>query len=171
MEYFDNYESVEIAGFRGKIENIEETLEAIDEIKSNCCDGCIIQLMDAKAIAGKKHIEHGIIHAINGFKRDSNIANDLGIEICLRISAQRQIINALKILGLKKGNMEICAVLINCPDYFLDELNRIFIRDDSVLKAEESILKNIYNISQEELNFMEITDILIDKTSRLIVEL
>lgn len=163
-------ENIEIAGFKAKIKNIQETLETINDLSSSCCDGCIIQLLDANGIAGKKHLLHGIIHSINAFKRRENLANDLGIEICVRLSAQRQISKALDILGLKEGEMNIAVVFINCPDYFLDELNNIFDRDDSVLNSNNA-LKKIYNISDKELNIMNIEDLLIDKTTGLIVEL
>ena len=174
LHLFENLgieDNIEIAGFKGNIENIPSILKKVDSIKSNCCDGCIIQLMNAKAIAGEKHIIHGIVHGILAFKRDENLANDLGIEICVRTSAQRQISKALDILGLKEGEMDIAAVLINCPDYFIDELSNIFTRDDSVFTPDSSVLKNIYSISDEELAIFDVEDILIDKTSALIVEL
>jgi KEOPS complex subunit Cgi121 len=174
MDLFENLgieENIEIAGFKGEIDNISAVLEKIDSIKENCCDGCIIQLMDAKAIAGKKHLIHGIVHGILAFKRNNNLANDLGIEICLRISAQRQISKALDILGLKKGKMDIAVVLINCPSYFMDELSNLFIREDSVLNPALDTLKEFYDISEEELSILHIDDILIDRTSALIVDL
>ncbi|MDR2967565.1 MAG: KEOPS complex subunit Cgi121 [Methanobacteriaceae archaeon] len=163
-------ENIEIAGYKTKIENIRETLETIKNLSDNCCEGCIIQLLDADGIAGKKHLLHGVIHSINAFKRRENLANDFGIEICLRLSAQRQISKALDILGLKKGKMNIGVVFINCPDYFVDELNNLFYRDDNVLKPNND-LKEIYDISEKELDIMSIEDILIDKTTELIVEL
>ena len=164
-------DNIEIAGFKGEIDSIPDILKKVDSIKSNCCDGCIIQLMDAKQVAGKKHLLHGIIQGILAFKRNENLANDLGIEICVRTSAQRQISKALDILGLKEGEMDIVAVLINCPDYFIDELSNIFSYDDSVFAPDSSVLKEVYNISGEELAIMKIEDILVDKTSELIVEL
>jgi len=163
-------ENIEIAGFKAKIANVQETLETINKLRSNCCDECIIQLMDANGIAGRKHLLHGIVHGINAFKRGENLANNIGIEICIRLSAQRQISKALDILGLKKGEMNIVAVFINCPDYFVDELNNIFHRDDSVLNSNNALI-DIYNISEKELDTMKIEDILIDKTTELIVEL
>ncbi|MDR0911225.1 MAG: KEOPS complex subunit Cgi121 [Methanobrevibacter sp.] len=163
--------NVEIVGFKGEITDIKKTLKEIDKIQDSCCDGCIIQLMNAKAIAGKKHLEHGIIHAINAFKRNENLAKDLSIEILLRTSAQRQISKAFDILGLKTGKMEIATVLINCPEYYIDELEKIFKREDNVLNPDKNQLKEIYPISNESLNNYNIEDILIDKTSSLIVEL
>ena len=91
-------DNVEILGFTGEIESIPKTLKQIDMIKDGCCDVGIIQLMDADAIAGKEHLQHGIVHAMNAFKRGDNLAKDLGIEILIRTSAQRQISKAFKIL-------------------------------------------------------------------------
>ncbi|MDR2874052.1 MAG: KEOPS complex subunit Cgi121 [Methanobrevibacter sp.] len=168
---FDILDDVIIAGFKGNITDINETIEIVNKIQDNCCDGTIIQLMDAKAIAGIKHVKHGIVHAFNSFQRGTNIAEDLGIEICLRTAATRQISKTLNIIGLKKGKMDICAVLISCPDYFLDELSTIFSRDNSVLKEDESILKEIYHISNKQLSIFSISNILIGKTSALILEI
>ena len=165
-----NLDNVEILGFTGEIESIPKTLEQVDKIKDSCCDVGIIQLMNADAIAGKEHLQHGIIHAMNAFKRGDNLAKDLGIEILLRTSGQRQISKAFDILGLKEGNMNIAVVMIDCPDYFVDELSDMFVRNDAVLEADESILKDLYEIPEKELKNIHITDVLIDKTTKLIVE-
>ena len=165
-----NLDNVEILGFTGEIESIPKTLEQVDKIKDSCCDVGIIQLMNADAIAGKEHLQHGIIHAMNAFKRGDNLAKDLGIEILLRTSGQRQISKAFNILGLKEGNMNIAVVMIDCPDYFVDELSDMFVRNDAVLEADESILKDLYEIPEKELKNIHITDVLIDKTTKLIVE-
>ena len=163
-----NSENIEILGFKGSIESIPKTLEEIDNIKNSCCDVGIIQLMNADAIAGEEHLMQGTIHAMNAFERDENLANDLGIEILLRTSAQRQISKAFNILGLKEGEMNIAVVMIDCPDYFIDELSTIFTRDDSVLEADQSKLMKTYDISQKELKTIHISDVLIDKTTKLI---
>ena len=165
-----NLDNVEILGFTGEIESIPKTLEQVENIRNSCCDVGIIQLMNADAIAGKEHLEQGVIHAINAFKRGENLAKDLGIEILIRTSAQRQISKAFDILGLKEGHMNIAIVLIDCPDYFIDELSCMFVRNDAVLEADESILIDLYDIPEKELKNMHITDILIDKTTRLIVD-
>ena len=143
-----NLDNVEILGFTGEIESIPKTLKQVEDIRNSCCDVGIIQLMNADAIAGKEHLQQGVIHAINAFKRGENLA----------------------ILGLKEGNMNIAVVLIDCPDYFIDELSDMFVRNDAVLEADESILLNLYDIPEKELKKMHITDILIDKTTRLLVD-
>ncbi len=173
MEYnkeLTNLDNVEILGFRGKIESVPKTLKDVEEIRNSCCDVGIIQLMNAKAIAGRKHLEQGVVQAMKSFERGENLANDLGIEILLRTSAQRQISKAFEILGLHEGEMDMAVVMIDCPDYFIDELSEHFIRDDDVLKADESILRKIYDIPEKELKNIHLTEVLIDKTTKLIVE-
>ena len=165
-----NLDNVEILGFTGTIESIPKTLEQIDNIRNSCCDVGIIQLMNADAIAGKEHLQQGTVHAIKAFERGENLAKDLGIEILIRTSAQRQISKAFNILGLKEGKMNIAVVMIDCPDYFVDELSKYFTRNDAVLESDESILIELYNIPKKELKNMHITDVLIDKTSKLIVD-
>ena len=159
-------DNLQMLGFKATIDSVGDALNQIDCIKK---DGEIIQLLNANAIASKNHIIHGVNQAILAFDRGENLAKDLSVEIVLRCSAQRQISKAFKILGLREGEMELCAVLVNCEDY-TEELESIFTRDDSVLTADEPTLKEIYKISDEELKNMSVEDILIDRISKLIVD-
>lgn len=159
-------ENLKILGFRATIDSLGDTLDQIDAIKK---DGEIIQLLNADAVASKNHIIHGVNQAFLAFDRGENLAKDLSVEIVLRCSAQRQISKAFKILGLSEGEMELCAVLINCDDY-TNDLEAIFTRDDNVLIADESKLKEIYKIGDDELDSMSIEDIIVDRITRLIVD-
>ena len=149
-------ENIKILGFTATIDSVGKTLSEIDAIKK---DGEIIQLLNADAVASKNHIIHGVNQAFLAFERGENLAKDISVEIVLRCSAQRQISKAFKILGLSEGEMNLCAVLINCDDYS-DELNSLFISDDDVLIANEEKLKEIYKISDFELENMSIEDLL-----------
>ena len=40
----------------------------------------------------------------------------------VRASAQRQISKALNILGIKEGQVNICAVAVNCNENIMDKL-------------------------------------------------
>lgn len=159
-------ENLTILGFRATIDSVEDTLNQIDNIKK---DDEIIQLLNANAIASKNHITHGVNQAILAFNRGENLAKDISVEIVLRCSAQRQISKAFKILGLSEGEMELCAVLINCESHS-DELESLFTRDDDVLIADESKLKEIYKISDIELNNLSVEDIIIDRITKLTVD-
>ncbi|MDI9624412.1 MAG: KEOPS complex subunit Cgi121 [Methanothermobacter sp.] len=152
---------IKILGFKGEIRDINETLTILED------DG-IIQLMDARAVAGKEHVLHATAHAIKAFKRGENIANDIGLEICLRTAATRQINKALEMVGLKEGPMEICAVLIDSDK--LDILSKMFKRDDSVLEPDKEYLKKLYNLTENEIELVGVTGALMERTTLLILE-
>lgn len=159
-------ENVQILGFRDSINSIGETLDLIDSIKK---EGEIIQLLNADSIASKDHIIHGVNQAFLAFERGENLAKDISVEIVLRCSAQRQISKAFKILGLKEGEMNICAVLINCDDY-TSQLSSIFTYDESVLDCDVERLCDVYKISFEEINKMPVDEIIIDRITKLAVD-
>ena len=157
--------NVQILGFKGTINSLEETLNLINSIRK---DDEIIQLFNADDIVSKNHIIHGVNQAFLAFDRGENLANDISVEVVLRCSAQRQISKAFKILGLKEGEMNLCAVRINCDDY-TDELSSIFTPDNSVLIPDDENLKKIYKISDVELDNMSIEEIIIDRITKLTV--
>ena len=158
--------NLEILGLKGEINSVGETLSKINSIKK---DSEIIQLLNADAVAGRRHIEHGVNQAFLAFERGENLANDMGVEICLRCSAQRQISKAFDLLGLKEGPMNLCAILIDCDDY-ISQLSSLFNLDDDVLKPDVNVLKEIYGISDDELEIIGVENILIDRISKLTVD-
>lgn len=161
--YMDN---VRILGFKASIDSVEETLDLIDTIKQ---DGEIIQLLNADSIASTNHVLHGVNQAFLAFDRDENLAKDISVEIVLRCSAQRQISKAFKILGLREGKMNLCAVLINCSDY-TEKLSSLFTLDDNVLIADDEKLVETYNISNQELENLSVEEIIIDRITKLTVD-
>ena len=158
--------NLRILGFKGNIASVGDTLNYINSIKK---DSEVVQLLNADAVAGRRHVEHGVNQAFLAFERGENLANDLSVEICLRCSAQRQISKAFNLLGLKEGQMNLCAILIDCDDY-TSQLSSQFTLDDSVLLPDSDKLKEIYDISGDELDIVDVEDILIDRISRLVVD-
>ena len=163
MMYMDN---IQIMGFKATINSVGETLDQIDGIKK---DGEIIQLLNADAIAGRNHIVHAVNQSFLSFKRGENLAKDISVEIVVRCSAQRQISKAFNILGLKEGEMNLCAVLIDCDDY-TDELSSLFTFDESVLVPNDEKLMQIYNIGDEETEKLSVEEIVIDRITKLTVD-
>ncbi len=160
-------ENIKILGFTATIDSVGDTLDKIDSIKQ---DGEIIQLLNADSIVSKNHIIHGVNQAILAFDRGENLAKDLSVEIVLRCSAQRQISKAFKILGLKEGNINLCAVLIDCNNDYTEELSELFTLDGSVLTPKPDQLKKVYNISDSELETMSMEEIIIDKITKFAVD-
>jgi KEOPS complex subunit Cgi121 len=163
MEY-----NIQIAGFKSNITDFGNLMSNINKISKNCT----IQLLNADGIAGHEHILHAAVHAIKAFERNENIAKDLGLEICVRASAQRQISKALSILGIREGKMNICAVAVDCSENIMEELEAVLDkRDGSILKPDEDLLKGTYNISEGEIKTAGgISNLMIEKTTLLILE-
>ncbi len=161
--YMDN---LKILGFKANIDSVGKTLDLIDSIKK---DGEIIQLLNADSIAGINHITHGVNQAFLAFNRGENLAKDISVEIVLRCSAQRQISKAFKMLGLREGEMNLCAVLINCDDY-ANKLSSIFTPDDTVLIADDNKLMEIYDIGDDEVKNVSVEDLIIDRITKLTVD-
>ena len=163
MEY-----NIQIAGFKSNITDFGNLMNEINKISKNCT----IQLLNADGIAGHEHILHATIHAIKAFERGENIAKDLGLEICVRASAQRQISKALSILGINEGEMNVCAVAVDCSENIMNELEDILDkRDDNVLKPDTDLLKDIYGISDGEIETASsISNVMVERTTLLILE-
>ena len=160
-------DDIQILGFRANIDSVGDVLGKINSIKD---DGEIIQLLNADSVVSKNHIIHGVNQAFLAFERGENLANDLSVEIVLRCSAQRQISKAFKILGLREGDMNLCAVLIDSKDY-TKELSLLFTRDDDVLIPNEDKLIETYKISDEELQNMSVEEIIVDRITKLTVDM
>lgn len=160
--------NIQIAGFKSKVTDYKHLINELP--KSD--NGCTIQLMNAEGIAGRKHVTHATIHAIKSFSRHENIANSLGLEICVRTSGQRQISQALKMLGITSGNIEVCVVAVDCDDNIMETLaNLLGERDDVVLEADEDKLKKLYNITEIEANTVgNVSRLLMERTTLLIIE-
>ncbi|MDO5848982.1 MAG: KEOPS complex subunit Cgi121 [Methanobrevibacter sp.] len=159
---------VRILGFTGVVDSVDDLLSDLDGLSGN--DDSVVQLLDADGIAGKKHVLHAVNQSILAFDRGDNFANDLGVEVCLRCSAQRQISKAFRLLGLKKGKMNLCAILINGNNKIIDYLNDKFERNDDVLLPVSSNLINIFDLMPEECNSYAYEDIVIDRISKLAVD-
>lgn len=159
-------DNIKILGFRANIDSVGDTLDRINSIKR---DGEIIQLLNADSIVSKNHIIHGVNQAFLAFERGENLAKDISVEIVLRCSAQRQISKAFNLLGLHEGEMNLCAVLINCDDYS-DELSGLFTLDETVLTPDTENLIKIYNIGEVELENMSVEEIIIDRITKLAVD-
>ena len=160
-------ENIQILGFRASIDSVGDVLDEINSIKD---DGEIIQLLNADSVVSKNHIIHGVNQAFLAFERGENLANDLSVEIVLRCSAQRQISKAFKILGLHEGDMNLCAVLIDSRDY-TKELSFLFTRDDDVLIPNVDNLVETYKISDDELQNMSVEEIIVDRITKLTVDM
>ncbi|XRP97337.1 KEOPS complex subunit Cgi121 [Methanocaldococcus sp. 16A] len=105
--------------------------------------GLKFQILNADLIATKKHV----LHAINQAKTKKPIARNFWMEILVRASGQRQINEAIKIIGAKDGN--ICLV---CEDEETFKKVHKLIGgeiDDSILEIneeKEKLIREVFDI-------------------------
>ncbi|MEJ8542708.1 KEOPS complex subunit Cgi121 [Methanothermobacter wolfeii] len=151
---------IEVAGYRGRIGSVEGILSELRKFRGT------VQLLDARAVAGRDHALHGALHAVRAFERGNNISSDTGIEVCLRIAGMRQISRALELLGIREGEMEICAILVDCETDVQEFLDSRFQRDDRVLEPDEDYLRSLYGLG-EEVKTVGVENALMERTTML----
>jgi len=122
----------------------------------------IIQLFDARKIATWKHIFIATINAIAAFKQKRNIASQLSLEILLYATAQRQIKDAINLLGVSEETKEVAILVLGETEkkvvsafkQVVDFLNGK--EEENLLEifneAKLNKLLNTFKISEEEIN-------------------
>ncbi len=120
-----------------RVDDIPSLLNSINQI-TQLSDESIIQLMDCDYICGTSHINQAMAQAFKAFNERQNFANDRGLEICVRASAQKQISEALKLLGIKKeGNITV--LYINATNEQIKKTEELLsTRNDSLIEEYDS---------------------------------
>jgi len=155
LEGFNQY--LIVAGFKDvKIDNADEFFRGIREKTRNAC----VQFFDATLIAGREHLRFAALNSLNAFKSKLNISSSLAMETLLYASAQHQIDDAIKLMGIKPNSHEV-AVLVMAEtrdeaSWILEAVSKLLPgkRDDSVLDMSVEkidVLKKLFQISNLEL--------------------
>jgi tRNA threonylcarbamoyladenosine modification (KEOPS) complex Cgi121 subunit len=157
IKLVDHDTCILIAGFRKiKVKDVKRFFQAINEKT----DGTCIQFFDASLVAGWEHIYFAALNALNAFKSKLSISSSLAMETLLYASAQRQIKDAVNLMGIKPNTQKV-AVLIwaKTPQQAKSALNVVSRLlsgkpDDSVVKLtdeKKTGLMEFFNISALEL--------------------
>ncbi|MHA1595972.1 MAG: KEOPS complex subunit Cgi121 [Candidatus Baldrarchaeia archaeon] len=187
---FENLSFVLISGVKDvKIDNLTAVIDKILDLSSR--EGLVIQLFDATKVASWKHLFVAALNALKAFKHKYNISSKLGMEILIFASGQRQIRDAISMLGLSKDTKEVAVVILGSAK---DKLDRVLKEiagmlngriDDSILEIlsehKVRVLRGTFGISDEELEtstksqrFSDIADALvkciINRSSLLVVQ-
>ncbi len=110
-----------------------------------------IQLMNARNLAGREHVEFAVEQARRAFERGENISGDFLIEVLVRASATRQINVAIQRLGIG-DTTEVVAVAEEVPAEFLKRYSCRECEDVLEVTPEKyRRLKEIYGITEEEI--------------------
>lgn len=146
-----------IAGFRDvKIEDVDKFFQTVRNKTGDVC----VQFFDASLIAGREHLHFAALNALNAFKNKTNISSNLSLETLLYASAQRQIREAVKAIGIKLHTSVVAVLALseNCDQAsaVLKTVSKLLEgrRDDSVIDlTDDKIpdLKRLFDISNSEL--------------------
>lgn len=155
LEDFNKY--LLIAGFSDvKIRDVNRFFQAVKDRAENAC----VQFFDALLIASWEHLYFAALNALNAFKGKVNISTSLGMETLLYASAQRQIKEAVRLMGIKLGTSRVAVLILAETSEQTSEILRIVSellggkRDDSVLDLTDdkmADLKRLFEISKVEL--------------------
>jgi tRNA threonylcarbamoyladenosine modification (KEOPS) complex Cgi121 subunit len=146
-----------IVGFKDvRIKNVDKFFQKVkNEIGSFC-----VQFFDASLVAGREHLRFAALNALNAFRSKINISSNLAMETLLYASAQRQIKEALKVIGIKPNTNRIAVLVLTenrgQASAALKAVSKLLggIRDDSVVELTDdkmADLKRLFEISNVEL--------------------
>ena len=139
-----------------KLRNINKLFQTLKDETGNAC----VQFLDASLVAGSEHLRFAALNALNAFEGQVNISSSLAIEILLYASAQRQIKEAVRLIGVKKSTTKVAVVILaenlEQASVILKVVSRLLRgkRDDSVIDLTGEKLANLrglFGISDVEL--------------------
>jgi len=118
-------------------------------------------LVDANLIAGADHLLFATIHAYTAFNQHTNRASTREMEILRFAAAQRQISQAMSLLGVSKSTRRFAGVLTNSTSTVLEPAYLEFLKiaeasdDATVLELNTSekaqVIQEAFQIPNEEL--------------------
>jgi len=174
-----------IAGFRDvRIENVDKFFQTVKDKTGNTC----VQFFDASLIAGWEHLRFAALNALNAFKCKTNISSNLAMETLLYASAQRQIKEAVKVMGIKPNTNRVAVLVLTekrrQSPIVLKAVSKLLegARDDSVVDLTDDKmtgLKRLFEISSNELEAKKdhpdaekqaLTDLVIEHIALLVTQ-
>jgi len=155
VEGFDKYLS--LSGFKNmKVSDVDVLVKQIRKRLPQFD----VQFFDAALIAGPQHLYFAVLNALKAFKNNTNISKSLAVESLLYASAQRQISDAVNLIGIKTDTTRIAVAgitdtLSDAKDT-VDEASHFINgdRDDSVIDFSDTKVmgvRSLFQISDIEL--------------------
>jgi tRNA threonylcarbamoyladenosine modification (KEOPS) complex Cgi121 subunit len=155
LEEFHTY--LTVAGFREvKIRDVDKFFQTLKDD----ADDTHVQLLDASLVAGYEHLRFAALNALNAFAGNVSISSNLAIEIILYASAQRQIKEAFRLMGLQPSTRRVAVVILARTEEQasrrLGDVSRLVggQKDDRVIDLTKDKLggiKKLFGISSLEL--------------------
>jgi len=130
-----------IGGARGAIEDPESTLKKARDWSKRT--GSEVLLADARIVLGRDHLETAVRHAVRSQASGTMAAHSVSMEALRYLSAQRQVADAIRVAGIRRGTKEIAVAVFGNSSQ--DDLMSSFgwSRDDGVLEPEGKSFREI----------------------------
>jgi len=131
----------EIGGARGTVDDPEAILKKAREWSQR--SGSEVLLADARAVLGRDHLETAVRHALRAQASGTMAARSVSMEALRYLSAQRQVVDAIRIAGLHRDTAEIAIAVLGRTG--VDDVLPMFgwSRDDNVLRVEGKSFQTI----------------------------
>jgi KEOPS complex subunit Cgi121 len=145
---------------------VKESLDADNFLKylREVSSDLEVQIVDLDRIAGRRHLYFAALNAVHAFEKGTNISRTLAVEFLLYASAQKQISEAIKMMGLNQNSRNIGVIAIGRDEQlvrrFAERLPSLTnaCGDDTLPDqwSEEKIenLLSIFKIPKKELQAM-----------------
>ena len=139
-----------------KIKNVEEFIQNIRKETGNVT----VQFFDARFVAGYEHLYFAVLNALTAFKNGLSISKNLAIEILLYAAAERQIRNAVQLLGVREDTAKVAVVVLaESKDEVVKALDKVSSiiqaeEDESILEIDDEkfeTIRKLFNVSDLEL--------------------
>ncbi len=150
---------LEITGFRGV--KIENTKEFATRLSKRLPKDVEFQLFNADLVASWQHLYFATLNALVAFKTGCTLSRTLAVETILYASAQRQIKNALTLMGVKPDTRNAAVLIIGNYEDDLEDAVQLIAeninakQDETVIDFSNSKVKGIqfaFHIEESELS-------------------
>ena len=156
IEEFRRY--TEIAGFKNvKIGNTKRFLLSFEEQKPSNVD---VQFFDANRVATWEHLYFAALNALTAFETHKNISKSLPMETLLYAAAEKQIVKATELMGIKSTSRSVAVLImgkqLKTVRSTLSLISKYFVQqpEDGVLELSEDkmpLIQRIFKIGSAEL--------------------
>lgn len=153
---------MKIFGATGNVSSVEDVMKKVKKFEEQWSSTA--QIFRADRIFGELHLRSAAEHAQRAFKQGRNRSRDLGTEILLYCAAERQIKNAIELLGITGETNEMAIIIVGegSEEEVLATLG--LRRDDTVLEGEKDFKS--FGITDAEVRAVgedRITDLILER--------
>jgi KEOPS complex subunit Cgi121 len=153
---------MKILGVIGKIDSTVQMMEILRRFETS--HNCTVQIFRADRIFGELHLRSAVEHAQRAFEQGRNRSKNLETEILLYCAAERQIKNAIELLGITDETNEMAIVIVGegSEEELLGAIG--LLRDDTVLEGEKDF--SSFGITKAEVEAVgkdRITDLILER--------